>query len=259
MVLKSLILAVDGDIIIPMIYSYGLISLSAIILIAWCWRYCIKPYFAKNDLHNYFNNHARGDQLKKTEKLLKLLYKNTPSGFISYRERKRLKMEEDAFTYGEIQFLSFFSILDMVKPQAHEIFYDLGSGAGKAVFATAFYGDIAKCYGVELLPKLYELSNNKILKAKANAFSLEKISRIQFINKNFFDIDFTDGDIIFINATCLSFTAWEKIQQELLKLKSGSRIIVTTKKIVSDHFSIIYQGMTLMSWGINSIHIYQKI
>ncbi|HEX2549046.1 MAG TPA: hypothetical protein VHM20_04400, partial [Gammaproteobacteria bacterium] len=137
-----------------MIYSIALITLSLIILLAWLWRYVVKPYFAKNALHHYFKNHPNGNALKKAEKFLKLLYKNTPSAFISYRERKKLKIDEDAFTYGEIEFLSFFSILDIVKPKSHEIFYDLGSGSGKALFAVALYGEIAQCYGIELLPKL---------------------------------------------------------------------------------------------------------
>lgn len=239
-------------------YSLGLISLSALILIAWCWRYCIKPYFAKNNLQLYFKNHPQGEQLIKTNNKLKQLYKNTHSSFISYRERIKLKIEDDAFTYGEIDFLSFFSILDIVKPKPYEIFYDLGSGSGKAVFAAACYGEISKCYGIELLSNLYQLSNDKITQAKSANFPLEKISRIQFINKNFFDVDFTNGNIIFINATCLNYISWEKIQEKLLKLQSGSRIIVTTKKILSDEFSILYQGMTLMSWGVNSIHVYQK-
>lgn len=259
MALKSLILAAVGDMIPPMIYSFGLIALSSIILIAWCWRYVLKPHFTKNQLRNYFNHHPNGNELKKIEKSLKLLYKNTPSSFISYCDRKRLKIEEDAFTYGEIEFLSFFLILDIVKPKSHEVFYDLGSGSGKAVFATACYGEISKCYGIELLPKLYQLAKNKIIKAKAHHFLRDKSSRISFLNKNFLDMDFTDADIVFINATCLSHPSWEKIQEKLLKLKSGSRIIVTTKKILNNHFAVIYQGMTLMSWGVNSINIYQKV
>jgi SAM-dependent methyltransferase len=241
-----------------MLYSIGLISLSLMILLAWSWRYVVKPRIAKNDLHQYFKNHPFGHELKKKEKFLKLLYKNTPTHFISYRERKRLKMDEDAFTYGEIEFLSFFSLLDIVKPQSHEIFYDLGSGSGKALFAVAFYGEIAQCYGIEFLPKLYQLANSKITKAKTLSAPLEKISRIHFINQNFLEYDISHGDIIFINATCLSYDSWEKIQQKLLKLKTGSRIMVTTKKILNEQFKIIHQGMTLMSWGVNSIYIYQK-
>lgn len=239
-----------------MIYTIGFMTLSFMIFFAWLWRYYIKPYFAKNALNAYFKNHKNGQQLKQANQLLKKLYRHTPSAIISYRERKKLNIQDDAFTYGEIEFLSFFSILDIIAPKSHEIFYDLGAGSGKALFAVAFYGDIEKCYGIELLKPLYQLAKNKI-NMLAPEYPTET-ARIQLINNDFLQHDFTDGDIIFINATCLSYSSWEKIQEKLLSLKSGSRIIVTTKKIQHELFELIHHGMTLMSWGMNSINIYKK-
>jgi len=245
------------------VYFVSVLLLSALILFAWCYRYHIKPYFAKNILNVYFKKHPEGTRLKKAENFLNHLYNSTSGTMTSYRERKRLGIDDDAFIYGEIEFLSFFTLLDLIKPKPYEVFYDLGSGAGKALFAVALYGNIEKVNGIELLPALYQLTQEKIKKASImaqdNTKILENINKIHLINKNFPEVDFTDGNIIFINATCLSYPTWEALLKKFEQLKTGSRIIVTTKKIAHPAFQILYQGMTLMSWGINSVNIYIKL
>lgn len=55
----------------------------------------------------------------------------------SISRKARVKMDAFAYTYGEIEFLSFIALLSLVKPNENSVFYDLGSGTGKAVIAAA--------------------------------------------------------------------------------------------------------------------------
>ena len=246
-----------------------IIFLSLTVLQLWQWWHShIRPFFEKIFIKRYFENHPCKKRLKKTLRLLISLYKGINSGYISFQERERLAIQDSAFIYGEIDFSSFFTILDKVKPQPREIFYDLGCGSGKAVFAAALFFDLSKAYGIELLPALYTIANNQIEKAK-NLIKLydknlaetyfNRIYCIQFINDNFLNCNISDGDIIFINATCLDYYTWEAIVEKLLLLKCGSRVIVTTKKIPHDQFNLLHQTRELMSWGMNSVNIYIKI
>jgi hypothetical protein len=43
-----------------------------------------------------------------------------------------------------------------VNPAPGGIFYDLGSGTGKAVFAARFVCDFARCIGIEILDGLHK-------------------------------------------------------------------------------------------------------
>ena len=237
-----------------------LILVFLLVWVPWLWRYQIKPLSAKAELKKLLKNHPEAKQIIDTERDLIELYKNLNAKSISQRERKRLGMMDDAFVYGEIEFVPFYIILDRVKPQSHEIFYDLGSGAGKAVMTATCFFDLSKVYGIELLPGLYDAANKQVTKAiELKKINLQKMARVKFIKENYIDYDFSDADIIFVNATCIDYHTWEKLLSKLSDLKSGSRVIVTTKKIENEKFKSIYHGMDLMSWGMNSVNIYKKI
>lgn len=241
---------------------YNIIILVLVILLVWgpwLWRYKIKPYLSNRALQKKLKQYPHWKELIKTEYFLYDLYKGLNTSGISKQERKRLGIDDDAFVYGEIEFLPFYTILDKVKPQRNDIFYDLGSGAGKAVFVAASFFKIKKAYGIELLPGLCDLANAQLHKAEDLAkFHSQHMADIEFLQKDFLETDISNGDIIFINATCLSYHAWEKLLAKLMLLKAGSRVIVTTKKIQHASFQVISQTFEVMSWGVNSVNIYQK-
>lgn len=78
------------------------------------------------------------------------------------------------YAYGEIKFMSFIALLSLTNPDADTVFYDLGSGIGKAVLACSMVFPIRKSVGVELFPELYvdactrakDLAKIKIIKIK---------------------------------------------------------------------------------------------
>lgn len=243
-----------------------IIIIVSLLLIPNIWRYNIRPYLAKRKLLAELNTHPDKDKIFKTLTLLLMLYEKTNPRKISKHDRKKMGLMQDAYIYGEIDFLSFLKILVKAKPKKQAIFYDLGSGAGKAVFTAALFFDLSKAYGIEQLPGLCELANSQIKKVKSlikqqnNDIKLyqKKLASIQFINDDILNCDFTKGDIIFINATCFSYPTWEKIKERLKLLKTGSRVITCTKRLEDDDFKVLYQGFELMSWGVASVNIYEK-
>lgn len=228
-----------------------------LIMIPWIWRYKIKPFFAKDELEEKIKNHPDKKRLIATNNLLQMLFKDVNANQLSRKDRKQLGIDEDAYIYGEIEFLSFFTILDKVNPRSDDVFYDLGSGSGKAVFSAALFFDLTKAYGIERLPSLFACANSQIEKLKSLMPSFDR--EIKFINDDFVNCDISDGTIIFINATCLSYPTWEKILDKLNKVKQGSRIIVTTKKLEDNQFKLLSHSFELMSWGMNSVNVYEKI
>src|SRR5688572_30636458 len=74
----------------------------------------------------------------------------------------RMKLQRDAdpaFTYGEVTPESVQMMLETVQPQPGEVFYDLGSGTGKAVIFAAILADFARCTGIELVEDLWQAAN----------------------------------------------------------------------------------------------------
>ncbi len=67
--------------------------------------------------------------------------------------RKNLNLTNSSYIYGEILFFPFADILRSIASElpSNAIFYDLGSGTGKAVLAASLLYPFSKVVGIELL------------------------------------------------------------------------------------------------------------
>lgn len=229
--------------------------------------YYFQPRKVRLKLQETLRYHANWKHIKRTEHLFKELYRHVRGKAISNLTRRLLKIQSDEFIYGEIEFPSFYLILEKVKPQVGEIFYDLGSGSGKAVFAAALSFDFAKAYGIEFLPALYRKAQEQkvkcrnLIQSQHLAFQdvyLKKWAGIAFLNESFLETDFSDADIIYIAATCFEDKTWTALIKKLTTLKPGSRVIVTTKKIEHKAFELLNSSTELMSWGLCRVNIYRR-
>jgi SAM-dependent methyltransferase len=195
--------------------------------------------------------------------ILEKLYRTIDGVSISHAERDRLQINDTSFIYGEISYEGFSEVLASASPSTNEIIYDLGSGTGKAIICAALLYDWKKCVGVEFLPGLYDVSQ-ALLK---NFLNMEEVQQqipaknfpIEFVQDDFQNVDFSDGDIIHVNATTLNPVLWGKLEMKLNQLKSGARVIVSTKKLDAVYFEKIYQAMLPMSWGDCTVFIYKKL
>lgn len=74
-----------------------------------------------------------------------------------YRTQHNLEGHTN-FTYGEVEFLHFYSIVEYVKPKQGEVFWDLGCGTGKPVVICGLcFPQLKRVKGVEIFKNLAEL------------------------------------------------------------------------------------------------------
>lgn len=240
-------------VLVPLIYIlYRYLSIKILI-----------PYIEKKSLIKRMRKRDNWSDIENKVALLNKLYKWNFAKLKTVAFRNVRHITSKDFTYGEIDFLSFYNILEKTNPQPNELFYDLGSGAGKAVFAAALFFNFTKACGIELIYPLYIEANNKAKSLFHNNQSnpaviyLKQNSSIEFIKDSFFNYDFLDADVIYIAATCFTETTWENLIKKMTNLKPGTRIIVATKTIQHGKFELIYQGKELMSWGMCNVNIYK--
>lgn len=192
------------------------------------------------------------------------LYQGTKPFLLSHQERKDKDLLEDAsLTYGEVAFYSFVRILELVSPQPGEVFYDIGSGSGKAVFIAGLVFELAKARGIEKLDSLYELSNSLVAKLATLPESKELLphqkTEISFIHADFVNVDFSDADIVYVSATCFYGPIWDNLMIKLLQLKRGSRVIIVSRKLEIGGYEFKQSPQMLMSWGLATAFIYERI
>ena len=183
--------------------------------------------------------------------------------YISLHYREENKIEGEEYTYGEIVANSFSQMLITTNPKPREVFYDLGCGAGKAVFSAALLFPFLKVKGIELLPPLFEICTDlkhrfDQLIVKSPTFKKEHFD-IEFLQGDLTQKDFLDGTLFFLNATCFSEEDWRMLQKKLSKLSVGARLIIVTRQLDIKNFKLIDARTYQMSWGPSSVYIYQKL
>lgn len=179
------------------------------------------------------------------------------NGFALSKEA-RLSGDAMEYTYGEIDFISFIALLSRVKPDPNTVFYDVGSGVGKAVFACAMVFDVRKSCGIELFRNLHETALKKQSQLATHSFYKQKANTICFINDDFLNTDMRDATLIFINATAFFGETWVTLNQQLDNLNTGTRVITASKKLLSPSFIILETIPVQMSWGVVLTYIQQR-
>ena len=174
---------------------------------------------------------------------------------------KEARSQQDAieYTYGEIEFTSFIALLSLTKPDSSTIFYDLGSGTGKAVLACAMVFSVHKSCGIELLGLLNNTALNQQQKLAQLPGYFKQSSALHFTHANFLECNFSEATHLFINATAFFGDSWILVQQALKQLKAGTIIITTSKKLKSDEFIVIKKTKVGMSWGPVAAYIHQRV
>lgn len=184
------------------------------------------------------------------------LYKDVDGFKLSRQARHQHDALE--YVYGEIEFLPFIALLSLAKPNNDTVFYDLGCGTGKAVFACALVYPVKKSVGVELLPQLYFSACNQIKKLDKIKDHGIKTKKIEFIQGDFLEVNLNEATFIFINSTGLFSPTWEALCSRLNKLPNLNTVITTSKPLLSTDFSMIISTKIQMSWGVVLAYIHHR-
>lgn len=169
------------------------------------------------------------------------------------------RQDNDAYeyVYGEIDSTSLLALLSLIRPGSSTVFYDLGSGSGKAVLACAMVFDIKKACGIELFPALDQAAKQQLAQLALMQDYPVISQKIEFVCGNFLDANLTDATIIFISATALFGDTWIRLNQKLEQLTHSPIIITTTKKLLSWRSKVHHQTRVQMSWGRVTAYIQQ--
>ena len=177
----------------------------------------------------------------------------------SVSRQARLGHDAIEYTYGEIDFVSFIALMSLTNPNTNTLFYDLGSGTGKAVLACAIVFNVRKCCGIELFSTLHNSALRQLHHLQRLPDYHDKATSIHFINGDFLLIDFSDATLIFLNATAFFGEMWTAINHQLKQVKPGTIIITTSKKLSLDAFIVKKTTTVQMSWGLVRAYIHQRL
>jgi precorrin-6B methylase 2 len=160
------------------------------------------------------------------------------------------------FTYGEIDFLHIIPALQLTTPQPHEVFWDLGCGAGKCMAAMALlYPQLSSVNGVEYLPALYSLCSNTLLRLQ----ECGEHAPVNVLQGDLLDEDWSDADIVYVSSVCFPEELIDRIVAKMASLKEGARVLALTCLPPCDHLTQRHCLRVKMTWGKTGIYVYEVL
>ncbi len=169
--------------------------------------------------------------------------------------------EQDAmeYIYGEIDFPSFIALLSLVKPDNQTVFYDFGSGTGKAVLACAMVFDVRESNGIELFGPLHNAACDQQKALYSLPDYTPTCKTIHFVHDDFLHANFSNATLVYIDATGFFGPTWIAISERLAQTPSCTTVITTSRPLKSDTFIITRITDVQMSWGVVKAYIQQRI
>lgn len=177
------------------------------------------------------------------------------------RDQKDLN-EEKSLIYGEVDYSSFYKVLRKINPPPGGVFYDLGSGTGKAVFAARLTQDFARCCGVEILHGLHSEARS-VLGRYNEGFRHYLCSgqsqQVDLYEGSLLEFDWSDGDLVFANSTCFDDGLMSDMAEKARELKPGAFFVTFTKGLDSPYFEVLERKRYRMSWGPATVFIHRRL
>lgn len=165
--------------------------------------------------------------------------------------------EQQSLLYGEIEFSSFVKLMKKFKPTTGGIFYDLGSGTGKAVIIARLLFDFRNCIGIELLSLLHYQATD--IKTKfINEYGPE-FGEIVMHHASILNYDWSDGDFIFANSTNFDRDLMCRLSELASALKPAAIVVTFTKPLINPLFEILEEVRSKMSWGRATVYIQRRL
>ena len=132
--------------------------------------------------------------------------------------------------YAEVDLGFLATLLRTAAPSGQGVFYDLGSGVGRAVFGAGKLAKFKKAIGVEYLAGLHK-------EATKNEGKYKRLggSPVSFQNKDFVDVDLGDAEVVFLYATKYG----PGLEEVLATAPVGARIIILDRTLKGRGYKLL--------------------
>lgn len=199
-------------------------------------------------MHN-LNTHALCQQY------LTILYHNIRGHGMNDRQNKNI-----AETYGEILYESINKLLAEVEFSDQDIFFDLGSGLGKAVVQVFLKSAAKEVCGIEIIPELHQTSlaiEKKIQQALPHFYTGGR--KLTFLLGSFLDIPLTTASVVLIGSPCFSQALLAKLGK-IIDSTTSIHTILTLRPISTlTRLSFTKVIRIECSWDSALCYVYKKL
>jgi hypothetical protein len=187
------------------------------------------------------------------------------SGYKASRDAIKKNDNDDfgnKFLYGDLPLITWTAIVNKANPKKDGVFFDLGSGIGKAVVLSHLLCDFRKSIGIELLEGLYdkscEIMEQLEGKIKPGFAQYLQDREMIFINDNIFNINLHEADFIFLNYPLGDEESFLFLEKKFLEeLQPKTKIVTTIRSLKNPAFKMFHETSYRFSWGKADAYFYE--
>ncbi len=190
-------------------------------------------------------------------KIIRKLYRHRDGFSVPRSSELVVDRARSSPMYGEIMPTAALRLIDYLRLDRNDSFYDLGSGAGKLVL-TAAIASRAKCVGIELVEPRWRIATDAL--EEAHSLDVIRARKVEFRNENFLTSDLEDATVIYSCSTAFPLPFMKKLAHHLALLNEGL-IFVTLQDLDPNEWfepsDVLYLDM---SWRRRaSVYVYQLV
>ncbi|KRX02167.1 Armadillo-type fold [Pseudocohnilembus persalinus] len=148
-----------------------------------------------------------------------------------------------------------------------------GCGTAKPAIAASFCHQFDKIVGIEYIKDIYDVLVNEVQKEYDQKFKIikqqiELVDNIKYkkpefnwLNKNYFDVDWSDADVLFVNSTCLDEDQMKQLAEKSYQMKQGAIFICTTYPFPAkkSQWKLLVEFGRMFYWGSVTIQRKEEI
>jgi len=193
------------------------------------------------------------------QKLLSDLYERVSGFQVGSNEYQMIREKGGDPTYGELTLGGMNTLVEELKLQKNDVFYDLGSGVGKMPVYIYLTTPVKKAVGIELSPTRHAHAI-KVKKSLEKKGMLDSARALNFLEKSMLDENLSDATIIYMSSTCFSDELMKSITDKLTRENTNPLKILTLKKLPDNTVFQLTKTLSLpMTWSDNvRAYLYER-
>jgi hypothetical protein len=173
---------------------------------------------------------------------------------------KGVFLPHPTITYGEVTAEALHDLLTSAAPREGEVFFDLGSGIGQAVFMAALTFDFTRLVGVELLDGLVLKAREALAHYDAEVRGTlpgpRQSQQIEFRLGDMLQVDLGEVDVAFAYNACYGQDLQAGLVARMETLRKGARVITVGQSMPAKCLELQRMSPCVMPWGETSGYLY---